>query len=166
MVLLWAILLSMHSISSTMRTCSNKHSTTLSTPCKCSSTTHNMVEVVIHRMAHIRRRPLQAIPLGHPIIREKNRQLSKSIRTPFGFDCFVYYIKTLVPWLLYHPVSEILFDINACNKSQLFIVFSKHMFQSNQRLIIYLSVIISDQFEIKLNFYGSGGNLITNSYWV
>merc|ERR1719309_93520 len=79
-------------------------------------------------MAHIRRRPLQAIPPGHPLIREKNRQLSKSIRTPFGFDCFVYYIKTLVPWLLYHPVSEILFDINACNKSQLFYsVFKAHI---------------------------------------
>ena len=44
MVLQWETLHSMRSTSSTMPTCSNRPSTTPSTPCSCSSTTHSMVE--------------------------------------------------------------------------------------------------------------------------
>ena len=49
MVLQWETLHSMRSTSSTMPTCSNRPSTTPSTPCSCSSTTHSMVgqEVIL-----------------------------------------------------------------------------------------------------------------------
>merc|ERR1719495_2780172 len=56
-------------------------------------------------MAHIRRRPLQAIPLGHPIIREKNRQLSKSIRTRLGLTA-LYTISKL--WYLGYCIIQYL----------------------------------------------------------
>lgn len=39
----WVTLPSMRSTSSTMPTCSSRHSTTLSTPCSCSSTMHSTV---------------------------------------------------------------------------------------------------------------------------